>query len=84
MVRDNLGSSVVQSRKQNGTAEPQNQRQPTEGPAGPERAQSPERVQPESLEPTERQLSLLQWKKLNLEEEPEAWFQVSAQCFLTV
>ncbi|XP_037620094.1 suppressor of cytokine signaling 1b [Sebastes umbrosus] len=75
MVRDNL-DRVVPSRKQNRAAETQNQSQPPEEPAGPERAQSPEKVQPESQEPTERQLDLLNWKKLNLQEEPEAWCQL--------
>lgn len=75
MVRDNLDRAVVQSRKQIRAAVTQNQSQPPEEPAGPERAQSPERVQPESQEPTERPLDLLHWKKLCFEEEPETWCQ---------
>lgn len=72
MVRDNLNRAVVESQKQNHAAETQNQRQPPEEPAGPERAQSPERVEAESHEPTERQLDLLQWSKLKFEGEPES------------
>lgn len=70
MVRDNLDRKVVQSRKQNHPADTQNQSQPPEEPAVPERARSPERVQPESQEPTERQLDLLLWQKLNSNGEP--------------
>ncbi|XP_068445337.1 suppressor of cytokine signaling 1-like [Clinocottus analis] len=68
MVRDNLDKTVVQSRKQNRAAETQSQ--PPEEPAEPEPAQ-----RPESREPTESQLDVLQWKKLNLHEEPETWCQ---------
>ncbi|XP_033479236.1 suppressor of cytokine signaling 1-like isoform X1 [Epinephelus lanceolatus] len=75
MVRDNLDRTVVQSRKQNHTADSQNQSQPPEEPVGPKRAQSPERVQPESQEETGRQLDLLCWKKLNLQKDPETWCQ---------
>ncbi|XP_059199383.1 suppressor of cytokine signaling 1-like [Centropristis striata] len=75
MVRDNLNRTVVQSKIQNGAAETQNRSQPPEEPARAERAQGPERAQPESLEPTERQLDLLLWKKLNLQEDPETWCQ---------
>ncbi|XP_033479237.1 suppressor of cytokine signaling 1-like isoform X2 [Epinephelus lanceolatus] len=76
MVRDNLDRTVVQSRKQNHTADSQNQSQPPEEPVGPKRAQSPERVQPESQEETGRQLDLLCWKKLNLQKDPETWCQL--------
>lgn len=76
MVRDNLDRTVVQSRKQNHTADSQNQSQPPEEPVGPKRAQSPEGVQPESQEETDRQLDLLCWKKLNLQEDPESWCQL--------
>ncbi|XP_070773886.1 suppressor of cytokine signaling 1b [Enoplosus armatus] len=75
MVRDNLDKTEVQSQRQNRAAETQSQRQPPEEPAGPERALSPERVSPQSQEPTERQLDLLHWNKLRLEEEPETWRQ---------
>ncbi|XP_041790183.1 suppressor of cytokine signaling 1-like [Chelmon rostratus] len=75
MVRDNLNRTIVQSQKQNCTAETQSQSQPPEEPAGPERAQSPESVNPESQEPTDRQLDLLFWSKFDLEEEPETWCQ---------
>ncbi|XP_008282620.1 suppressor of cytokine signaling 1-like [Stegastes partitus] len=74
MVRDNLNRAVVQSQKPNHAAETESQSQPTEEPAGPEPAQSPERVQPESQEPTERQLDLLLWSKLK-KEGPESWSQ---------
>ena len=84
MVRDNLDRKVVQSRKQNHTADTQNQSQPPEEPAAPERARSPERVQPESQEPTERQLDLLLWQKRNLNGEPGSLCQVSTQRLLTV
>lgn len=79
MVRDNLNRTIVQSQKQNCTAETQSQSQPPEEPAGPERAQSPESVNPESQEPTDRQLDLLFWSKFDLEEEPETWCQVSTK-----
>lgn len=75
MVRDNLDKTVALSGKQHSTAETQNQSQTPEEPAEPEQAQSSERVQPETQEPTERQLDLLNWKKLNLQEDPEAWRQ---------
>lgn len=64
MVRDNLQRTVVQSQKQNHAAETQSQSQPAGQPA-------------ESQEPTERQLDLLHWHKLNFKEEPETWQQVS-------
>ncbi|XP_035516878.1 suppressor of cytokine signaling 1-like [Morone saxatilis] len=73
MVRDNLNKTVVQSQKQNHTAE--TQRQPAEEPAGPKHAQSPESVNPKSPEPTERPLGLLHWNKFSFEEEPETWPQ---------
>ncbi|KAK5865770.1 hypothetical protein PBY51_020013 [Eleginops maclovinus] len=69
MVRDNLHGNVVH-RKQNYTADTQNQSQPPEEHAALERARSPEIVQPESQEPTERQLDLLLWQKFNLNGEP--------------
>ncbi|XP_054460641.1 suppressor of cytokine signaling 1b [Anoplopoma fimbria] len=75
MVKDNLDRTVVQSRTQNCAAQTQNQSQPPEEPSGPERDQSPERVEPESQEPTESELDLLLWEKLHLHEEPEAWSQ---------
>lgn len=84
MVRDDHDRTVVQGQKQSCTAETQNQSQPAEEPAGPERAQRRERVPPESREPTERQPDLLHWKKLNVEEEAETWCQVSTQRLLTV
>ncbi|XP_026216486.1 suppressor of cytokine signaling 1-like [Anabas testudineus] len=62
MVRDNLQRTVVQSQKQNHAAETQSQSQPAGQPA-------------ESQEPTERQLDLLHWHKLNFKEEPETWQQ---------
>ncbi|XP_036968807.1 suppressor of cytokine signaling 1-like isoform X1 [Acanthopagrus latus] len=71
MVRDNLDRTVVQSQKQNGAAETQNQS--PEEPAEPERTQRPKRVNPESKEPTKSRLDLLFWNKLNLEDEPESW-----------
>ncbi len=84
MVRDNLDRTVVQSQKQIRAAETQSQSQPAEAPAGPERAQNPDRVKSESQEPTERQLDLLLWNKLNLAEEPESWRQVGTQTLLAV
>ncbi|XP_070683878.1 suppressor of cytokine signaling 1-like [Pempheris klunzingeri] len=75
MVRDSLDKAVAQSQEQNLAAETQNQSQPAEEPTGPERAQSPNRVEPESQEPTERQLDLLLWNKLNLDKEPDTWSQ---------
>lgn len=65
MVRDNLQRTVTQNQKQNHAAETQSQSQPAED------------IRPETQEPTERQLDLLHWHKLNLEEEPEPWNQVS-------
>lgn len=82
MVKDNLDKTVAQSQKQNRAAETQSQSHPPEEPAGPE--QSLERVKPDSSEPTGRQLDLLLWHKLNLEEEPEDWRQVSIQSKHTV
>ncbi|XP_026159896.1 suppressor of cytokine signaling 1-like [Mastacembelus armatus] len=74
MVKDNLNRTVVQSEKQNHTAEIQHPSQPSEETAGPE--QSPERVTSENQEPTERDLDLLHWHKLNLWDlEPEDWCQ---------
>lgn len=81
MVRDKLDKTVVQSQKQKCAAVTQSQSQP---PEEPQRAQSSERVKPEIQEPAERQLDLLHWNKLNLEEEPETWRQVSTQSLLTV
>lgn len=75
MVRDNLDRTVVQSQKQIRAAETQSQSRPPEEPAEPERAQNPDRVKPESQEPTKSQLDLLFSKKLNLEEDPESWRQ---------
>lgn len=75
MVRDNLNKTVVQSQRQSRTAETQSQSQSSEEPARHEQAQSQKRVNPESQEPTERQLDLLHWSKLNFEEEPETWHQ---------
>ncbi|XP_044047526.1 suppressor of cytokine signaling 1b [Siniperca chuatsi] len=75
MVRENLDKTVVQSQKQNRAAETQSQSHSPEELAGSERAQSPERVNPESQELTDRQLDLLHWSKLSLEEEPETWCQ---------
>ncbi|KAM7394516.1 hypothetical protein PAMP_021313 [Pampus punctatissimus] len=72
MVRDNLDRTVVQSRKQNIAAETQNQSQPPTEPARPKQTQSPGRVEPESQEPTERQLHL-HWK--NLLTQQENWHQ---------
>ena len=77
MVRDNLDRTVVQSQKQNGAAETQNQS--PEEPAEPERTQRPKRVNPESKEPTKSRLDLLFWNKLNLEDEPESWRRVSTR-----
>lgn len=74
MVRDNLDKSVVQN--QNGAAESQTQH--SEEPAGPERVKSPEKAKEESQEPTESQLDLLCWNKLNFEEEPDTWRQPSS------
>ncbi|XP_029291101.1 suppressor of cytokine signaling 1-like [Cottoperca gobio] len=73
MVKDNLDRTVAEnsSRKQNHAADTQNQSQPPEEHAGPERARSTERVQPESQEPTEMQPDFLHWKKFNLKGEPE-------------
>lgn len=76
MVRDNLIRTAVQSQKQNQAAETQSQSQASEEPAGPEPPQSPDRVKPESPEPTEKQLDFL----LSCEDEAEFWGQVSAQC----
>lgn len=81
MVRDNLDITVVQSQKQKCEAVTQSQTQP---PEEPQRAQNLERVNPESQETAEGQLDLLHWNKLNLEEEPETWHQVSTQSLLTV
>ncbi|KAI3353364.1 hypothetical protein L3Q82_019898 [Scortum barcoo] len=75
MVRDNLHRTVVQSQKQIRAAETQSQSQPPEEPAGSGRAQDSDIVEPESQEPTEKQLDLLLWTKFNLEEEPESWHQ---------
>uniref|UniRef100_A0A3Q1GYB9 Suppressor of cytokine signaling 1b n=1 Tax=Acanthochromis polyacanthus TaxID=80966 RepID=A0A3Q1GYB9_9TELE len=72
MVRDNLSRTVVQSQKPNHAAK--NQSQAPEEPTEPEAAPSPERVQPESHEPTERQLDLLLWSKLR-KEGNESWSQ---------
>nr|AYP19440.1 suppressor of cytokine signaling 1b [Miichthys miiuy] len=63
MVRDSLNRTVVPSPKPN-------QSQAPEEPAGPEQNR-------ESTEPTKSRLDLLQWSKLNLEEEPESWCQVT-------
>ncbi|XP_022593764.1 suppressor of cytokine signaling 1-like [Seriola dumerili] len=71
MVRENLEKTGVQSRQQNITAETPSQNQPLEEPGGPE--QSPDRVTPDSQEPTEKQLDLLLWSKLNLKEDAETW-----------
>ncbi|TDH16522.1 hypothetical protein EPR50_G00020110 [Perca flavescens] len=75
MVRDNHDRTVVQGQKQSCAAETQNQSQPAREPAGPERAQSPERVPPESQAPTERQQDLLHWEEISVEEEAENWCQ---------
>ncbi|XP_071360540.1 suppressor of cytokine signaling 1b [Trachinotus anak] len=74
MVRDNLEKTAVQSRKENLAAQTQSESQPPEEPAGPE--QSPERVELDSQEPTERQLDLLLWNKLHLKEEAGTWHQL--------
>lgn len=74
MVRDNLEKELAQSRQQNVTAETQSQSEAAEEPRGPE--QSPERVKEGSQEPTERQLDILHWSKLNLREEAETWRQL--------
>ncbi|XP_020495315.1 suppressor of cytokine signaling 1 [Labrus bergylta] len=85
MVRDNLDKSVVQSKEQNQASESQNQH--PEEPEGPERRKSPETVEAESEEPTERQLDLLHWKKFNFEEESDTWRQplsgADSECFPT-
>lgn len=73
MVRDNLVRTVEQSQKPDHAAETQSQSQAPEEPAAPEAAPSPERVQPESHEPTERQLDLLHWSKLKPKEGSESW-----------
>ena len=78
MVRDNLDKTGVKSRTQNHTAETQSQSQRPEEPAGTEL--NPEKIQPNREEPTERQLDLLHWHKLNFEEAPETWRKVSVCC----
>lgn len=75
MVRDNLGRTIAQSQKQSCTAETQSQSQPPDEPEGPDQAQSLERANPESQEPTERQLDLLSWNRFSLEEDNEGWHQ---------
>ncbi|KAM9363519.1 suppressor of cytokine signaling 1b [Symphorus nematophorus] len=75
MVRDNLNKAVVQSQKQNHTAETQSQSQSPKETAGPERGQSPERVHTESKEPAESRLDFLFWNQFNFEDEPETWSQ---------
>lgn len=77
MVRDNPEKKFAQSRQQSVTAEAQSQSQSQapEEPVGLE--QSPEGVKGDSQEPTERQLDILHWSKLNLREEAETWQQVS-------
>ncbi|XP_029951015.1 suppressor of cytokine signaling 1-like [Salarias fasciatus] len=65
MVRDNLSGAEVQSQKETEAAETA-----PEEPAGPtEQPLNSARGQPESREPTERQLNLLLWSKLQLGEE---------------
>ncbi|CAN9510171.1 unnamed protein product [Ophioblennius macclurei] len=67
MVRDNLSGAEVQSQEENDAAETA-----PEEPAGPtEQALNSVRGQPESPEPTERQLNILLWSKLRLSEEPK-------------
>lgn len=75
MVRDNLEKKLAQSRQENITAEAQSQSEAAEDPGGHE--QSPEKAKEGSQEPTERQLDILHWSKLNLREEAETWRQVS-------
>ncbi|XP_053195773.1 suppressor of cytokine signaling 1-like [Scomber japonicus] len=79
MVRDNLDRTVVQSLEQNRAAETQNQSQPPEEPARPEQPRSPEGAEPESREPSKKQLSLLHWRQFltqhDSEEEAETWNQ---------
>lgn len=71
MVRDNIGRTVEQSQKQSCVAETQIQSQPSEEVAEPQKALgSPEKQE-------EHQLDFLHWRKLNFEEEPETWQQVS-------
>ncbi|KAA8594592.1 suppressor of cytokine signaling 1 [Etheostoma spectabile] len=72
MVRDDHDRTVVQGQKQSCAAETQNQSQPAKEPAGPEQAQSPERVPAESQEPTEKKLDLLHWKT-HVEEDDDTW-----------
>ncbi|KAK2918752.1 suppressor of cytokine signaling 1-like [Channa argus] len=62
MVRDNFQRTVVQSQKQNHAADTAGQSPDTGEPA--------ERANPDSQEPTERELDLLQWNKLNFGEGP--------------
>uniref|UniRef100_A0A3Q3VTV3 Uncharacterized protein n=1 Tax=Mola mola TaxID=94237 RepID=A0A3Q3VTV3_MOLML len=69
MVRDDC-DTVVQSQTPNCAAGTKSHTQPTEEAAGPERAKSAERVNPESQEP---QLDPLHCSQLSLEEEPELW-----------
>ncbi|XP_047435395.1 suppressor of cytokine signaling 1-like [Mugil cephalus] len=68
MVRDSLDRTVALSQTQSCTTE-------TQEAAGSERAQSPEQVDPESTEPTERQLDLQFWSKLKREKGSESWGQ---------
>ncbi|XP_029358954.1 suppressor of cytokine signaling 1-like [Echeneis naucrates] len=74
MVKDNLEKTTVESQKQNLTVETQSQRQPPGAPADNEH--NPKRAEPDAQEPTDRQLDLLLWNKLNLNEDPETWCEL--------
>ncbi|KAM9313678.1 suppressor of cytokine signaling 1-like [Pholidichthys leucotaenia] len=69
MVGDSLNRTVVQDQKQDHIAETKNQSQAPKEPAEPEQEHIPQGVEPESQEPSERQLSFQEWSKLHFKEE---------------
>lgn len=75
MVRDNFEKTVVQSQKPKCAAVKQSQSQ------GTEENQQAQSITPEEQEPSERQLDVLLWNKLHLEEKPETWQKVSTLVF---
>lgn len=70
MVGDGIGRTAEQSQKESCEAETQIQSQPSAEGAEPQQALG-------SPEKQELQLDFLHWRKLNFEEEPETWQQVS-------
>lgn len=73
MIRDGIGRKVEQSQKQGCVAEIEIQSQPSEEAAEPQQAPgSPEKQK-------ELKLDFPHWRKLNFEEEPETWQQVSTR-----